>query len=206
MQPNLSTKGRKQFPDALLLADDKAKAKAVAEPEQWKRFQYGLAIVEAKRWHRPLDRASKGDEGVPATQILQYLNRIEVQTSGKVRLGILTNGQVWRLYWQGALSVAEDFFEIDLTKALEIPGHELDLFDRSDARMTSDHCLRLFVLLFGKSSFLPIEGNRTFHDVSREIGKTWEKRVTKDLSLALYSDSCFQNWSPLLRPTTPSGQ
>jgi hypothetical protein len=59
VQPNLSTKGRKQIPDALLLPDEKAKAKAGAEPEQWKRFQYGLAIVEAKRWNRPLDRASR---------------------------------------------------------------------------------------------------------------------------------------------------
>ena len=53
--------------------------------------------VEAKRWERSLDRASKGDEGVPATQMLQYLSRVDVQTSGKVRLGILTNGQKWRL-------------------------------------------------------------------------------------------------------------
>lgn len=45
VQPNLSTKGRQQVPDALLLAD--AKTKAVAEKQRWKSFQFGLAIVEA---------------------------------------------------------------------------------------------------------------------------------------------------------------
>ena len=50
--------------------------------------------------------------------MLQYLSRVDVQTNGKVRLGILTNGVKWRLYFQGALSVSEDYFEVDLAKAL----------------------------------------------------------------------------------------
>jgi len=185
VQTNLSTKGRKLVPDALL-PDADAKTKAVAEPEPWKRFAFGLAVLEAKRWGRSLDRASKGDEGVPATQMLQYLSRVDIQTSGKVRLGILTNGHIWRLYWQGALSVAEDFLEIDLAKTLELPGHELDLIDCADPRMTPEHCLRLFILFFGKPAFQPLEGPRTFHDVSRDTGKTWEEQVTKDLSALVF--------------------
>jgi len=188
VQQSLSTKGRKQVPDALLFADREARDRSVAEPDQWKRFQHGLAILEAKRWERSLDRASTGDEGVPATQMLQYLSRVDVQTSGKVRLGLLTNGEKWRLYFQGALSVAEDFFEIDLAKALELPEYPLDFFDLADSRMTPDHCLRLFVLIFGKSSFLPVEGPRTFHDVAREAGKTWEEKVTKDLSKLVFGE------------------
>lgn len=123
---------------------------------------------------------------MPATQMLQYLSRVDIQTSGKVRLGILTNGQIWRLYFQGALSVAEDFFEVDLAKALELPGHELDLLDTIDPRMTPEHCLRLFMLMFGRDAFLPIDGQRTFHDLSRETGKVWEERVTKDLSKLVF--------------------
>jgi hypothetical protein len=188
VQQTLSSKGRKQVPDALLFANAQSRDHSVAEPDQWKRFQYGLAVLEAKRWERSLDRASKGDEGVPATQMLQYLSRVDVQTSGKVRLGILTNGRIWRLYWQGALSVAEDFFEIDLAKALEVPGCELDLLDRADPRITPDHCLKLFILLLGKSAFLPLDGQRTFHDISRDAGKTWEERVTKDLSRLVFGE------------------
>jgi hypothetical protein len=191
VQQILSQKGRKQVPDALLFADTAAKNLAVGEAQQWKRFQHGLAVLEAKRWARALDRADKRDpseEGVPSTQLLQYLSRVDVQTNSKVRLGILTNGNVWRLYFQGALSVSEDYFEVDLAKALELPHHELNLLDLADARLTPDRILRLFILLFGRLAFLPFEGVRTFHDISREAGKTWEEKVTKDLSKLVFGD------------------
>ena len=190
VQQNLSTKGRKHVPDALLFADQKARNRAVALKDKWKGYQHGLSVVEAKRWGRALDRPDKRDaheEGVPSTQMLEYMSRVDVQTSGKLRLGILTNGQKWRLYFQGALSVSEDFLEIDLAKALELPGHELDLVDRSD-RIIPDHCLRLFILMFGKPAFLPMDGARTFHDISRDAGKMWEQRVTKDLSHLVFND------------------
>jgi hypothetical protein len=69
-----------------------------------------------------------------------------------------------------------------------LPGHELNLLDRADSRLTPDRALRLFVLMFGKAAFLPTEGVRTFHDLSREAGKTWEERVTKDLSRLVFGD------------------
>jgi hypothetical protein len=191
VQQILSQKGRKQVPDALLFADTAAKSLAVGEAQQWKRFQHGLAVFEAKRWSRALDRADKRDpseEGVPSTQMLQYLSRVDIQTNNKVRLGILTNGNVWRLYFQGALSVSEDYFEIDLAKALQLPGHELNLLDRADERLTPDRALRLFIVMFSKAAFLPAEGPRTFHDISREAGKTWEEQVTKDLSRLVFGD------------------
>lgn len=191
VQQTLSTKGRKQVPDALLFADEHARTQAVAEKENWRGYKFGLAITEAKRWGRALDRADKkfaDEDGVPSTQMLQYMSRVDIQTSGKVRLGILTNGVKWRLYFQGALSVSEDYFELDLAKALDLPGHDLDLFDQADKRVTRDHCLRLFILMFGKAAFLPAEGFRTFHDISREVGKLWEERVTKDLSKLVFNE------------------
>jgi hypothetical protein len=109
VQQNLSTKGRKQVPDALLFADRESRSTALAEEDHWRRYQFGLAVVEAKRWDRALDRSERrdsSDDGVPSTQMLQYLSRVDIQTSGRLRLGILTNGRRWRLYFQGALSVA----------------------------------------------------------------------------------------------------
>ncbi len=53
VQQILSQKGRKQVPDALLFGSAPAKSLAVSESQQWKRFQHGLAVFEAKRWHRP---------------------------------------------------------------------------------------------------------------------------------------------------------
>lgn len=188
VQPNLSAKGRKQVPDALLLADADAKARAVSEGKDWKGFKHGLTILEAKRWERSLDTGTRGEEGAPDAQMLQYLSRTDIQTGGKVRLGILTNGEKWRLYFQGALSVAEDFFEVDIAKALDWPGHDLDIFDTADKRLTRDHALRLFILMFSRAAFLPIEGQLTFHDLSRENGKTWEEKVTKDLSHLVFDE------------------
>jgi hypothetical protein len=45
----------------------------VGEKDQWKRFQLGLAIVEAKRWNRTLNRIGKcaaDEHSVPSTQML----------------------------------------------------------------------------------------------------------------------------------------
>ena len=63
-QQNLSATGRVDVPDGLLFIDASAKAKANEHDEEWKRYQFGAAIIESKRWSRALDRAEgrKGDD------------------------------------------------------------------------------------------------------------------------------------------------
>lgn len=135
----LDARGRNDVPDALLFPGADADA-AAAGLDPWQRFRHGAALVEAKRWNRPLDRAAQGDQGVPAAQLMHYLSRADVITQGKMRWGILTNGRHWRLYWQGALSVADDYLEIDLGKVFGLPGCTPDLLDTD---VTADHALRL---------------------------------------------------------------
>ncbi|MDQ8029085.1 MAG: hypothetical protein REJ23_10180, partial [Brevundimonas sp.] len=118
-QQNLTVSGRDDVPDGLLFADVAAKAAANALPEQWRRYEHGLAVVESKRWGRPLDRASgRNETTAPSTQMLRYLRRIDDLTNGKLRWGILTNGLRWRLYWAGSRSISEEFLEIDLGRVL----------------------------------------------------------------------------------------
>lgn len=194
VQLNVSVKGRDDVPDALLFADTAAHDRAREESDDWKRFQHGLCVVEAKRWNRVLDREEKGvrpDPGVPSTQMLRYLRRVDDLTKGGLRWGILTNGRMWRLYWQGALSVAEDFLEIDLGKVLNLPGCELDLLDKKPDRFCDDaawrdHTFKLFVLLFGRSAFLPFERGNSFHAYAVKEGKFWEARVAKTLSEKIF--------------------
>jgi hypothetical protein len=189
VQQNLSAKARDDVPDALLFGDAAAKAKA-APLTAWQRFQHGLCIVEAKRWNRVLDREEsrrKGEDGVPSTQMLRYLRRVDDVTDGGLRWGMLTNGRHWRLYFRGALSVAEDFLEIDLGKVFDLPGCETDLLDRRPDSFSSDeawreHCLKLFILLFGRAAFLPDHHGETFHQLALREGKQWEARVARDLS------------------------
>lgn len=100
-QQNLSAQGRHDIPDGLLFKDHETKAQANSFPEEWKRYELGTAVVESKRWARPLDRSSKrrGEELAPSTQMLRYLRRVDDLTSGNLRWGVLTNGGRWRLYY-----------------------------------------------------------------------------------------------------------
>jgi hypothetical protein len=73
-QQNLSPSGRENVPDGLLFIDEGAKASANKHAEEWKRYSFGAAIVESKRWGRALDRAegrTGHDRETPSTQLLR---------------------------------------------------------------------------------------------------------------------------------------
>ena len=184
-QQNLSASGRHDVPDGLLFADNASKARANRFAKEWKRYEHGLAVVESKRWLRPLDRRSgrRGEESAPSTQMLRYLRRIDDQTTGKLRWGILTNGARWRLYYGGARSVAEQFFELDLAAVLGIPddgGLETD-----DRR----HWLKVFWLVFGRHGFLPDAADeRTFHERAIDEGRFYQERVAGSLSALVFEN------------------
>ncbi len=96
----------------------------------------------------------------------------------------------WRLYFKGALSVAEDFLEIDLGKVFDLPGCETDLLDRRPDAFADDAAwrapaLRLFVLLFGRSAFLPVHRGETFHRLALREGKQWEARDANRAAAAI---------------------
>lgn len=188
-QQNMSVGGRQDVPDALLFADQASLEKAQPEAA-WKRFQHGVCVLESKRWARPLDRPPEGrekrsgEDGVPSTQMLRYMRRADDVTQGRLRWGMLTNGRLWRLYWQGAVYESENYIEFDLGKMFGLPGCDPDLLDPRD--LTADHAFRLFLLIFGKDAFVAAEQGKTFHDIALETGKRWEKRVADDLSRVVF--------------------
>jgi hypothetical protein len=182
-QQNLTVRGRDDVPDGLLFADDATKDNANGFPEEWRRYAFGLAVVESKRWLRPLDRRSgrRGEEIAPSTQMLRYLRRVDDLTDGNLRWGILTNGARWRLYYQGARSVSEQFFEIDLAAILDVEGHNDGLFALSEEER--QHWLKVFVLFFRKAAFLPgAVDQRTLHQRALDEGRFYEERVAANLS------------------------
>jgi hypothetical protein len=182
-QQNLTVSGRDDVPDGLLFASTEAKAAANAIPDQHKRYAHGLAMVESKRWARPLDRASGKDETTaPSTQMLRYLRRCDDITGGMLRWGILTNGTKWRLYWAGARSVSEEFLEIDLGRVLGLGDG--DLFADEATR---DHWLRVFAALFCRDAFIK-DGtdNRSFHERARAEAAYYEERVAASLSKLVF--------------------
>ena len=187
-QVNLSGKRREDVPDVLLFANAAAKATALPLKDD-QRYRHGLAILEAKRWLRPLDRgdsAEATDPDAPSSQMLRYLSRADVVSDRAVKWGMLSNGAVWRLYWQDARSRAEEFFEIDLAAALGMTAIQPELDD-----IEPGHALRLFYLFFQREAFLPQSwdsAGRSFHAYALNEARLYEEKVSQDLGARVFSD------------------
>jgi hypothetical protein len=192
-QASASAAGRSDVPDFLFFADADAKRAARAESRADRRYRHGLLLIEAKRWQRALDRGDGGnplDPGTPSSQMLRYLSRAEVASDGAVRWGILTNGAVWRLYWQGARSRSEEFLQFDLAALAAVAGVNAELF-AADSRADDVHYLRAFFLLFRREAFLPQPGDaegRSFHALALDEGRRWESKVSQDLGDRVFGE------------------
>ncbi|MDP2431279.1 MAG: restriction endonuclease [Pseudomonadota bacterium] len=193
-QVNLSTTGREDVPDFLLFAEPAAKDRALSEKADDARARHGVALLEAKRWLRQLDRGEEGsignrkrrDFGAPSSQMLRYLSRADVMSDRAVKWGILTNGAIWRLYWQDARSRAEEFFEIDLAGLLGVPGVQPEI-DHYETR----HGLKLFWLIFGRNAFNPQAWDsqrRTFHGIALAEARLYEETVSSQLGGRVFTE------------------
>ena len=189
-QVNMSAKGREDVPDLLLYARAADAKAADAERDDHRRYRHGIAVLEAKRWMRPLDRgdaAEPTDPGAPSSQMLRYLSRADVVSDRAVKWGVLTNGAVWRLYYQDARSRVEEFFELDLAFALGVPGVEGEV-----EQVEPEHALKLFLLLFGRAAFLPQEGwdsgERSFHAFALDESRRYEEKVSQNLGARVFTD------------------
>ncbi|MEX0999696.1 MAG: restriction endonuclease [Thermodesulfobacteriota bacterium] len=186
-QQTTAKKGRADVPDYLLFENEDSKNKANKEKDQYKRYLHGTAILEAKAWNVRLDR--KGNqpmEGVPSNQIIRYLTSVDTQSNGNVRWGILTNGRLWRIYYNRAQSRSEDYLEIDLPLALGLPGFQTDLF--SSINLEEQDWVKVFYLLFRKEAFLQKRDQKTFHKIALERGHYWESKVAEDLSEIVFEE------------------
>ena len=204
-QQNLSPKGREDVPDGLLFAVPGAMARANELADEWRRYDHGTALLEAKRWHRPLDRRSDepGERAPPSTQMLRYMRRADNVTGGKLRWGILTNGRRWRLYFYGARSVSEEFLEIDLWAILGLDAEEAERLPLdADQRR---HWLKVFILAFRRVGFLPSGADgRSFHARAMDEGRSYEARIAEDLSGKVFNE-VFPNLAGAVAAAAPDG-
>ena len=174
-QLNASAVGRLDVPDGIMYLDDDAKGRAMRVADAKAQYAIGTVLVEAKRWQRPLDRGSMSDVA-PSSQMNRYLHRV-----GEVRWGILTNGAHWRLYYQGARSISQDFLEIDLPAALGMLQPDEDVFALSAADRR--HLLKLFIFLFRRDAFLAeLPDGLTLHERALQEGRHYEERVAANIS------------------------
>ena len=169
--PQQGTAGNEDIPDLLLFPDADSKERAVAKASAEQRYVDGVAVGESKRFGLPLDardgerlRASRTPHG----QMLRYLSTAEIESDGGMRWGMLTSGDVWRLYYSRARPRATGYFEVDLGSVLGAGDED---------------ALRVFYLLFRRESFVLRDGARTtFLQSALDEGRRYEERVAADLS------------------------
>ena len=164
--PQQGSDHNEDIPDHLLFGDAESKDRATAKQGP-NRYPDALAVAESKRFNRPLD--ARGKTSSPHGQILRYLATADINSDGRIRWGILTNGRVWRLYDRRALPRASGYYEVDLEAA----------FHADDG----SHALRAFRLLFGRPAFSPQHGAQTsFLEDAIAEGRRYEEQVANDLS------------------------
>ena len=174
--PQQGASGNEDIPDHLLFSDADSKERAGGRGSARERYRDAWVVEESKRFGLSLD-ARDADEGnrsrTPHGQILRYLTTAEIESEGRIRWGILTDGGVWRLYDHLSRPRATGYFEVGLEEALQ-PGNE-------DA-------LRAFYLLFRRESFIPRDGAvATFLEMALEEGKRYEAQVAQDLSSVVFT-------------------
>ncbi len=172
--PQQGSDRNEDIPDHLLFGDAASKSRAAAKPAP-ERYPDALAVAESKRFGLALDDREGKQTGSPHGQILRYLATADINSDGRIRWGILTNGRVWRLYDRRALPRASGYHEVDLEGALRAGG---DL-----------HAVRAFRLLFGRPAFSPQHGAQTsFLEDAIAEGRRYEEQVANDLSGTVFDE------------------
>ena len=156
----------------------KVKNKAGKASDPSELYPLGLTVLEAKAWEVQLDRkTTKFNSNVPSSQIIRYLRNVQHHSNGNIQFGILTNGQLWRIYYTGAKSMAEEFLEIDLNALIkqEAPNKE------------EWHLLRLFCILFSPTVYKEqAKTKKPALELYKEDSLHWEQQVAESLKEKVY--------------------
>ena len=170
-------------PDYALFSDPAAQAQAYPHQGNDDAF-YGraAAIAEAKYWGRPLSQQDSSGrntwkaESNPSHQMVSYL------VGTRCPWGILTNGQVWRLYSREVSSTASEFYEVDLGLVFDF----LDLDGGPTPEQLAD--FKRWWLFFRRDALLPDARGRSFVQRVREGSATYAKRVSDKLKELVFDE------------------
>ena len=209
VQTNIERKRRPNVSDYALFPDATAFGKADRVEHNDAKLKHAVAVGDAKQWSIGLDQAGGGAGAgeTPSAQIIRYLTRAEAVSDRAVRWAILTNGRHWRLYFAGARSLLDGYFETDLARVLGLPGTQGELDDPTPAESAAerqDRLFRTFVLFFRRAAFTPSArlGNKTFPEYAFDEGRLWETKVRTTLSRVVF-DQVFPGLIRGLASTDP---
>ena len=171
VQPALHTSQGTKRPDYAFFASSDAHSAAQPRINTSEFFNTALAVGDAKKWSRNLDRKTQ-DGGDPFNnqnpnyQIDFYLRGADKDW------GILTNGGQWRLYHRQTSYRLDSFYEVDLAALLTENG-DLNAF-------------RYFYCLFRRDAFIPDPSGTSFLDHILTESLQYTVAVSDDLKNRVY--------------------
>ena len=171
VQPALHTAQGTKAPDYAFFSSAEVLNAAQPHLRTNQFFNTALAVGDAKKWSRNLDRKAQ-DEGDPFNnqnpnyQIDFYLRGADKDW------GILTNGRQWRLYHRQTSYRLDSFYEVDLAALLSENGG-LDSF-------------RYFYNLFRRDAFIPDPSGICFLDHVLGESQQYTVGVSDDLKNRVY--------------------
>ena len=148
-------------PDYILYPDAETKER-VLNKSVTERYRVGVALLEAKKFGHSLSQISRRQQRYPHQQIREYLRE-----STTIVWGILTNGEVWRLYCRE--SKASEFFALNFEVALK----SLEDF-------------KVFVALFSPPALTRDAQDRCRLDNVRESSLATQSRLEEDLRQRIF--------------------
>ncbi len=171
VQPSLQTSQGTRVPDYAFFASSDAHSAAQPHINTNEFFKTALAVGDAKKWSRNLDRKTQ-DGGDPFNnQNPNYQIDSYLRDSDKA-WGILTNGRQWRLYHRQTSYRLDSFYEVDLAALLTENG-DLDAF-------------RYFYCLFRRDAFIPDTSGTSFLDLVLTESQQYTVAVSDDLKNRVY--------------------
>ncbi len=155
VQKNVRTPEGQKYPDYALFPSEKDRVRAESQKDKDAFYKGSIAVGEAKRWDRPLDRRIKGPGDPftnhnPSYQIDFYLR------SADKRWGILTNGRLWRLYQRDLSYRLDVYYEVNLAELVK----------------ADDQAFLYFAAFFCRDAFVADATGELFLD--RAYGKSTE--------------------------------
>ena len=168
VQVSLKTPLGTKMPDYVFFPDEPARQAARRGVLTEADFQGALAVGDAKAWERSLDRAAREVKTLhenPSLQIDTYIRH-----SG-LAWGILTNGQLWRLYHRDTSRKLDVYYEVDLPS----------LIAQGDAG-----AFKYFWLFFRREAFIGNAAGPAWLDLVLAESRAYEQGVSEGLKAQVY--------------------